>query len=450
MGRQINLTVSSSGATVSINTLDILEVVANGTGSDVSYVKEVKAGAGVRKITVDESPSAIVTASDSDLNSFTSVQYPTQINAWITYDTGVGTFTVGEIVLINNKIQAQISADTGTVLKVVGVTLGGVISNNDTIVGQTSGASALVNASGGIVPSAANVPAANQYTYASGITTRYLNVDRIRMVNAVGVGDLNNVTYDNSATGETIYLTDTITVINAAVNASNADVTLAANQTFTGVNTFTQPIVYSAETGITAHAGGGQGSATALTEEFNEVTTCATAGDSVKLPAAVLGKSIIVFNDGAAYCDVFPVTSGTINDGSANAAVKVAPGMMVTFKATSSTNWETNNQVAYDYAPVAAQNNITAGTGGAIIVTNYLTTINTDAGGDAFTLANATVLGQTKKILLVVDGGGDAVITPTSLSGGTTITMDDAADYVILKWNGTAWVCIENSGCTIA
>lgn len=96
-----------------------------------------------------------------------------------------------------------------------------------------------------------------------------------------------------------------------------------------------------------------------------------------------------------------------------------------------------------------AQNDIAAGTGGAISVANYLTTINTDAGGDAFTLADGQS-GQLKKILLVVDGGGDAVITPANLSGGTTITMDDAADYVILQFNGTDWVVIENSGCTIA
>ena len=97
-----------------------------------------------------------------------------------------------------------------------------------------------------------------------------------------------------------------------------------------------------------------------------------------------------------------------------------------------------------------AQDNITAGTGGAISLDTYLTTINTDAGGDAFTLADASQVGQLKKILLVVDGGGDAVITPVSLSGGTTITMNDAADYVVLIWNGAEWVCIENSGATIA
>lgn len=101
------------------------------------------------------------------------------------------------------------------------------------------------------------------------------------------------------------------------------------------------------------------------------------------------------------------------------------------------------------YLP-AAQNNITAGTGGAIPITNYLTTINTDAGGDTFTLADGSVVGQMKKILLVIDGTGDGVVTPAHLLGGTTITFNDANDYVILTFNGTAWVVIENSGCVIA
>lgn len=102
------------------------------------------------------------------------------------------------------------------------------------------------------------------------------------------------------------------------------------------------------------------------------------------------------------------------------------------------------------FFPWAAQNNITAGTGGLIPNTTYLTTINTDAGGDAFTLSDGDCAGHIKKILLVVDGGGNAVITPDNLSGGTTITMNDAGDYVILLFDGTEWICIENSGCTIA
>lgn len=99
------------------------------------------------------------------------------------------------------------------------------------------------------------------------------------------------------------------------------------------------------------------------------------------------------------------------------------------------------------FYPTAAQNNIAAGgTSSAISITNYLTTINTDAGGDGFTLANGTQSGQMKKILLVVDGGGDATIT---LTGYTSIVMNDAADFVILMWNGTAWKVLENSGSTV-
>ncbi len=96
------------------------------------------------------------------------------------------------------------------------------------------------------------------------------------------------------------------------------------------------------------------------------------------------------------------------------------------------------------------QNNIAAGAGGAIPVTNYLTTINTDAGGDAFTLANGTKVGQLKKILLVIDGGGNGVVTPANLAAGTTITFDDATDYVVLVWGGAEWFVVENSGVTVA
>lgn len=104
------------------------------------------------------------------------------------------------------------------------------------------------------------------------------------------------------------------------------------------------------------------------------------------------------------------------------------------------------------FYPDAVQDNIAAAAGGAISVANYLTTINTDAGGDAFTLANGTQTGQMKKILLVTDGGGDGVVTPaTAFAGGaTTATFNDAADYLILMWNGTAWRVLENSGVTVA
>jgi hypothetical protein len=44
------------------------------------------------------------------------------------------------------------------------------------------------------------------------------------------------------------------------------------------------------------------------------------------------------------------------------------------------------------------------------------------------------------------------VVTPATelASGDTTITLDDAGDFVILAWTGTAWSVIENSGATLA
>lgn len=98
------------------------------------------------------------------------------------------------------------------------------------------------------------------------------------------------------------------------------------------------------------------------------------------------------------------------------------------------------SNVIADFRPAIAQNNITAGTGGAVVLTTYLTTINTDAGGDAFTLADSTVTGQLKKIQLIVDGGGDGVLT---FNGTNTITFADAGDFAILQWDGSDWKAVE-------
>jgi hypothetical protein len=115
----------------------------------------------------------------------------------------------------------------------------------------------------------------------------------------------------------------------------------------------------------------------------------------------------------------------------------------VTFSSGSSTLYSA-------FYPSGAIQSIAAGAGGAINVTSYFTNISTDAGGDAFTLANGAVIGQLKEIYLLVDGGGNATITPANLASGTTITMNDAGDSVILLWNGTDWVVIKNIGSTIA
>ena len=117
-------------------------------------------------------------------------------------------------------------------------------------------------------------------------------------------------------------------------------------QTQSDANTLTTPQEYDTNTTITAFATGGQGSATALTGEINNITVCATAGDSVALPTAKLGLMITVKNSGAASGAVFPATGDSINALDANLSVNLPVGGMLTFSAISSTVWETNEALS--------------------------------------------------------------------------------------------------------
>lgn len=91
--------------------------------------------------------------------------------------------------------------------------------------------------------------------------------------------------------------------------------------------------------GITAHAGGGQGSATPLPAAINRLTTVATAGDSVVLPAAAPGLQVMVVNSTATSANVFPASGDAINALSANAAFALATTKAATFYCTNAGQW---------------------------------------------------------------------------------------------------------------
>lgn len=57
---------------------------------------------------------------------------------------------------------------------------------------------------------------------------------------------------------------------------------------------------------IIAHAGGGQGSAYALTKKFSRIDTCATDHDSTILPAAILNSLYSVNNVTGQIVDIYP------------------------------------------------------------------------------------------------------------------------------------------------
>lgn len=71
--------------------------------------------------------------------------------------------------------------------------------------------------------------------------------------------------------------------------------------------------VSSCGVGLTATAGGTKAAALPLVNAVNQISTCATAADSVLLPPAVAGISVLVINDGAASCQVFGQGTDTID-----------------------------------------------------------------------------------------------------------------------------------------
>ena len=87
-----------------------------------------------------------------------------------------------------------------------------------------------------------------------------------------------------------------------------------------------------------------QGSATALTQMFNILTTANTGvADSVRLPVASTGSVLFVMNQGVGTANVFPATGGTINGGSGDASVMVNPLAARLFIGHTTVNWASLN-----------------------------------------------------------------------------------------------------------
>lgn len=103
------------------------------------------------------------------------------------------------------------------------------------------------------------------------------------------------------------------------------------------------PLLSFNRTGLTAFAGGGQASATALADTINRVTVVATAGDSVKLPSANpsnVSLVLVINADSTDAMDVFPSTGDAINALSANTALSIVANKAVLFICVASGKWQ--------------------------------------------------------------------------------------------------------------
>ncbi len=69
--------------------------------------------------------------------------------------------------------------------------------------------------------------------------------------------------------------------------------------------------------------------------------------------------------------------------------------------------------------------------------------------GAATATLGASSIGTVKTVVLVTDGG-DLVVTPSTLVGGTTITLADAGDSVTCVFTSAGWVVTANNGSVVA
>jgi len=96
------------------------------------------------------------------------------------------------------------------------------------------------------------------------------------------------------------------------------------------------------DNGLTASTSSDQAGALALNYRNSRVTTSAVAGDSVVLPFALKGMSMIVCNAAAANAiDVFPATGDAINALSANTALSISANASAQFTCMVNGTWNT-------------------------------------------------------------------------------------------------------------
>jgi len=157
---------------------------------------------------------------------------------------------------------------------------------------------------------------------------------------------------------------------------------------------------------------------------------------------ASAGGNILVGND----------TTMVVLDLSTDTQIAVGNGTTITSVALSGDATMANTgavTVASSAAGFSVGTTFTTGStttssgGGAVAITGMIHEITTTGTGDALTLADGAE-GQHLNVVYVAEGaGGDtAVLTPTNLGCGTTLTFNAVGDSAMLLFTAGAWQCM--------
>lgn len=181
-------------------------------------------------------------------------------------------------------------------------------------------------------------------------------------------------------------------------------------------------LVSPAQTGIVAHAGGGQAAATQLSYEVNNVTVVATAADSVKLPATLVsgGLTVIVMNNGANAMQVFGFGTDTINDVATATGVSQAAGTVEMYTSPALGVWYSNEGAL----------------GAGVVVNSNVAANAAIAFSKLAALPSAQILvGSAGNVAAAVAMSGDATISNVGvLALGANKVLSSMVSPLLLKY----------------
>jgi hypothetical protein len=228
------------------------------------------------------------------------------------------------------------------------------------------------------------------------------------------------------------------------------------NLIITGVLRIMGTIAFSTRNAITAFPAGGQANAVPITTDFARITVCATAGDSVKLPRATVGREVCVVNSAALGADVFPEVADTINSQAINTAYRQPANTVAWYACMVAGQWQlqvpqpaakwTLNATAG--ATVAAAGDLTgaqyvqagySGVNGANLTTRTAAQMIADANlqvGDSYVLEITNTSAGTTT---VVAGAG------VTLTGTMTIATNTTRRFNV-RVTGAATITIQSTG----
>jgi len=256
-------------------------------------------------------------------------------------------------------------------------------------------------------------------------------------------------------------VTGTLAEFNTALQ-SESFASLGGSETLVS-KTLTAPVLndptFDVAVGVTAHTGSAQGNG-AITSTFVEISVCANPGDAVTLPSAAAGKLVIIANNGANSCDVFPASGDAIDGASANAALALAAGSNRIYICQDATDWDTigggTTELSDDSSPQLGEDL-------DLVTHDIITTSNRDINlipngtgdvvlaGDTVKVgdsgAAATLTSNGAGVLTVTTGGAtDLVLNTNAGTNSGSITITDAANGAItLACNGTGVIDLQST-----